>query len=78
MPYTVKQARVLRDFTQAEMAEKMGISRGTYQKIEDNPESATVKQAKQIADITQISINDIFFPIYLLKVDNGGKKGKTC
>ncbi|WP_125116465.1 helix-turn-helix transcriptional regulator [Agathobaculum sp. Marseille-P7918] len=61
MPYTVKQARVLRDFTQAEMAEKMGISRGTYRKIEDNPESATVKQAKQIADITQISINDIFF-----------------
>ena len=61
MQYTVKQARVLMDFTQEQMAEKMGISRWTYRKIEENPESATIKQAKQIAKITQIPIDNIFF-----------------
>lgn len=61
MQYTVKQARVLMDFTQEQMAEKMGISRWTYRKIEENPESATIKQAKQISEITHIPIDNIFF-----------------
>lgn len=61
MIYTVKQARVLRDLTQAQMAEKMGISRGTYRKIEENPKSATVEQAYKISDITGVNIDEIFF-----------------
>lgn len=63
MAFTVKQARVLNDFTQVEMAEKVGVSRDVYRKIEANPESATVKQAMAIAEATGISVNDIFFGI---------------
>ena len=61
MPFTVKQARMLNSITQAEMAEKMGISRDTYRKIESNPETATIKQAKDISKITGIEIDQIFF-----------------
>lgn len=61
MPFTVKQARMLNSITQAEMAKKMGISRDTYRKIESNPETATIKQAKDISKITGIEIDQIFF-----------------
>lgn len=39
----------------------MKIHRHTYAKIEKYPERATVEQAKMIADITKIPIDDIFF-----------------
>lgn len=61
MIYTVKLARVAKGLKQVEMAEKMGVSRDTYRKIEKNPEEATVAQAKQIAEITGIPATEIFF-----------------
>lgn len=61
MMYTVKQARLLADKTQVEMAAGMGISRDTYRNIERNPARATIAQAYQIAALTQIPLNDIFF-----------------
>ena len=61
MSYTVKQARMLSEFTQQEMAEKMNISRDTYRRIEGNPETATIAQGKQIAAITGIAFDSIFF-----------------
>ncbi|MFR1104047.1 MAG: helix-turn-helix transcriptional regulator [Acutalibacteraceae bacterium] len=61
MPYTLKQARNLREKTQAEMAAEMGICRDTYRSIEANPEQATVQQAKQICAILNMEIEDIFF-----------------
>ena len=48
MNFTVKQARVLANATQKEMAEYLGISRSTYIKIENNPGKATIEQAKKI------------------------------
>ncbi len=54
MKYTVKQARVLADFTQTKMAKMLGISRDTYRKIELDPESAKISQAKKISKITGI------------------------
>ena len=36
MGFTVKQARQYAGFTQREMAEKLGISRDTYRKIEQS------------------------------------------
>ena len=47
MKYTVKQARVLADFTQTKMAKMLGISRDKYRKIELDPESAKISQAKR-------------------------------
>lgn len=61
MTFTVKQARVYNGFTQVEMAQKMGISRDIYRKIEENPDSATVQQARSISEITGIPVDDIFF-----------------
>lgn len=61
MQYTIKQARVLNDFTQAEMAQKIGVCRSTYIKIERNPNLATVEQAKKISEVTGIPVNNIFF-----------------
>ena len=43
------------------MAEKMLISRDVYRNIEAHPERATIKQAQEIAEITGIDINLIFF-----------------
>lgn len=61
MSFTVKQARVFANRTQAEMAEFLGISRDTYRRLEGNPESATIAQGRKIAEITGISFDNIFF-----------------
>lgn len=60
MMYTVKLARVAAGLTQVQMAEKMGVSRDTYRKIEKDQEEATVAQAKQISEITGIPVHEIF------------------
>jgi DNA-binding XRE family transcriptional regulator len=61
MPYTIKQARMLNDKTQKEMADLLCIDRGTYRKIELYPDKATVAQAKAISTITNIPVDQIFF-----------------
>lgn len=61
MKYTVKQARHLAGKTQKQMAQALNIHVQTYQKIEKNPENATVKQAKIISNETNISLDDIIF-----------------
>lgn len=61
MAYTVKQARRLAGYTQEEMAEELHIHRSTYIRLEGNPESFTVGQAKAISRKTNIPIDDIFF-----------------
>lgn len=61
MVFTVEQARKLSGKSQQEMADSMGIHRQTYMKIEKNPETATIKQAKEIAELTGISVEKIFF-----------------
>lgn len=61
MVYTVKQARCLKEKTQKEMAELMGISRDSYRKIEREPGKATVQQAYKISRITGIPVDQIFF-----------------
>lgn len=61
MIFTIKQARAMAGLTQVQMAEKLGISRDAYRKIEINPERVTVKQAIEISNITGIDMNQIFF-----------------
>ena len=79
MGFTVKQARQYAGFTQREMAEKLGISRDTYRKIEQSPEDATVATAKRISEVVGIPSTKFFSPVHLLKVDylihpKGGEK----
>ena len=58
---TVKQARVGKDLSQREMAEKLGVCRHNYMKNEKNPERFTVGQAKKISEITGVPLDGIFF-----------------
>lgn len=77
--FTVKQARQYAGFTQREMAEKLGVSRDTYRKIEASPEDATIATAKRISEVVGIPIDQIFSSVYLLKVERlseGGEQGE--
>ena len=53
--------RLIKEKTQDEMAEKLGIHVQTYRKLEENPDEVTVKQAKIISDFLGVSYDDIFF-----------------
>ena len=61
MVYTVKQAREKKKKTQAEMAKYLGICKDTYRSIEQNPDRATVTQAKAICEFLGFDIEQIFF-----------------
>ena len=61
MNLTVKQARQIKEKTQRQMAEMLGLHVDTYRKIERTPNSATIGQAKKISEITGIPYNEIFF-----------------
>lgn len=61
MVFSVKQARLLLDLKQTEMAEKLGIHVQTYRKIEQNPNLATIEQAKKISEIVKMPYDQIFF-----------------
>lgn len=56
MQFTVKQARTYANMTQAEMADRLGVDRSTYIKIEKDVSRATVGQINRIAQITGISV----------------------
>ena len=58
---TLKQARLLREKTQQEVADMMGIHVQTYRKIEECREEATIAQARKIADFLGFKYDEIFF-----------------
>jgi len=58
---TLKQARLLREKTQENLAEYLGIHVQTYRKIEENPNEATIGQAKKIAKFLGFEYDIIFF-----------------
>ena len=78
MTFSVKQARQMAGYTQVQMAEKLGVNRDTYRRIEAKPESATILQGQKIAALALI----LFFLLSsLLKVEyacepKGCGKGK--
>lgn len=61
MLISVKMARVGAGLTQAQTAEKMGIHPHTYMKLENDPESMTIKDAKLFGEIVGIDWEQIFF-----------------
>ena len=58
---TLAEAREKAGITQQEMADKLGITRQTYAKIESAPEKATVLQARRICQLLSRSYERIFF-----------------
>lgn len=61
MSLSLKQGRLLRGFTQKEMADILGLCEDTYRKIERNPEIATIAQAKKISKKLDMNYDAIFF-----------------
>ncbi len=62
--YSVKQARLLSGFTQAQMARGLEITRETYIRLEKNPDKITVAQGRRISKITGVPFERIFFAKY--------------
>ena len=57
----IKEARENARYTQEQAAERLGMSRPTYSKIEKNPDVASIEDAKKIASLFGVSVEDIFF-----------------
>ena len=60
MGLSLKQMRLIKGKTQDEMAELLNIHVQTYRKLEENPDEATIKQAKKISEFLGVSYDDIF------------------
>jgi DNA-binding XRE family transcriptional regulator len=58
---TLKQARLLAELTQQEIAEILGVHVQTYMKWEKNPEEMSIGTAKQFSRIVKREFEDIFF-----------------
>lgn len=61
MKLTLKQARLLADLTQKEVADILGVHVQTYMKWERNPEDMSVGTAKQLSKIFDVGFEEIFF-----------------
>ena len=57
----LKEARMAARYTQEEVAGNLGISRPTYAKMEKDPGSITVYDAKRLAALFDVKVSDIFF-----------------
>lgn len=57
----IKEARENARYTQEQAAGRLGMSRPTYSKIEKNPDVASIEDAKKIAALFGVSVEDIFF-----------------
>lgn len=55
------EARKAARYTQQDIADNLGISRQTYLKMEQEPESITISDAKKIAAFLEVDVSDIFF-----------------
>ena len=71
MQFTLRQARTHAGLTQAEVANSLGIDRGTYLRMEKDPQRATIRQINAISILTGIPVSDIFLGSNSTKVDNG-------
>ena len=60
MKNTVKVERAKKDMTQAQLAEKIGVSRQTINAIESQDYVPSVILALKIAKLFEVKVNDIF------------------
>ena len=61
MVISIKAARITRNITQREVAKALNVHRDTYRKIELNPDTATIEQAKKISKLLDVSYDELFF-----------------
>lgn len=61
MKFKLKELRARYDLTQEQIAEKLRISTTTYSSWENNFGMVRLSKAKEIADLFNVRIDDIFF-----------------
>lgn len=61
MGLSLKQWRLVKGISQAEMADKCGVHRNTYAAWEEKPDDISIGNAKVIARVLRESIDAIFF-----------------
>lgn len=61
MTVTPRQARLLSDLSQQEVAKKLGVHRQTYMKWEHNADEMPVGKAKEFCVIVGRKLDEIFF-----------------
>lgn len=67
MKVSLRGLRADRRMTQAEVAEKIGVSKRTIMKWENNETSPTGIQLMKLCEIYDVELNDIFLPDKLAK-----------
>jgi len=58
---TVRAWRRAKEISQEDMANRLGIHVNTYQNWESEPEKISISNAKRIAEIFGLSLDDILF-----------------
>lgn len=61
MVFTLKQARLLKGYTQLDVAKHLKVHVQTYARMEKYPDTVKVGEAKSICDLFEMSCDDIFF-----------------
>lgn len=61
MTLSLKQARLIREKSQRDIALILGVHVQTYRKLEENPNLTTIAQAKQISKFLKVPYDEIFF-----------------
>ena len=61
MSLSFKQWRLVKELTQEDMAQKIGVHVNTYRAWEKNPEEITLKNARKIAGALEVPPDQIFF-----------------
>ena len=59
--FTLPGWRKAKGYTQAEMAEKLGLPTVTYSRWEKNPKKIPISKAFEAASVLGVSVNDIIF-----------------
>ncbi|MFR3672346.1 MAG: helix-turn-helix transcriptional regulator [[Clostridium] innocuum] len=62
MKYSLKELRARNNLTQAEMAERLGVSRKRYSDIEKRPNRVLCETMVNVASVLGVDIGDIFLP----------------
>jgi DNA-binding XRE family transcriptional regulator len=61
MALSLKQARLLQEKSQQEVANFLKVHVQTYRKLEENPDLVKVGQAKELSSFLHVSYDEIFF-----------------
>lgn len=76
MQFTIKQARKYAGYTQAAIANAIGVCRHRYMKIEKNQEDATVAELNNISRVTGIPVSNFILLPRSTKVDNSDSENQ--